>query len=335
MELTHAGEPTLIVAVEDGTQVGQVRRVAKQVAEQIGFDEADAGRVALVATELAGNVLRHAQGGEIHVAIVPGHGAMGVSVTAVDRGRGFDMTTCLPDGYSTAGSRGEGLGAIRRQSQVMDAYADHRGSVVLARMYPRGVTHADIRFGVTQQGLADEPACGDGWALAFAGDATCVALVDGLGHGHAAHVAAAACVGAYVEAPDGDPVDLMGRLGTAMAPTRGGAVVLARHAGDALRYCGIGNISGSLHDRDGSRGLASHPGIVGTAARRVQAFDFKATAGKVLLMHSDGLQSRWSLRDYPGLVTRHPAVIAALLYRDFNRGRDDVTVLAITLEDRA
>ena len=51
-------------------------------------------------------------------------------------------------------------------------------------------------------------------------------------------------------------------------------------------------------------------------------------------MHSDGLQSRWNLRDYPGLALRHPAVVAALLHRDFTRGRDDVTVLAIRLEDR-
>jgi hypothetical protein len=49
-------------------------------------------------------------------------------------------------------------------------------------------------------------------------------------------------------------------------------------------------------------------------------------------MYSDGLQSRWNLADYPGLVHCHPAVIAAVLHRDFCRGRDDVTVLVIALE---
>jgi hypothetical protein len=34
------------------------------------------------------------------------------------------------------------------------------------------------------------------------------------------------------------------------------------------------------------------------------------------------------LDDYAGLVRRHPSVIAAVLYRDFSRNRDDVTVLA-------
>ncbi|MEX1829809.1 ATP-binding protein [Luteibacter sp. CQ10] len=335
MDLIVAGQPTLIVPVEDATQIGQARRTATKAAQDAGFDEADTGRVALVTTELSTNVLRHAGRGEIHVAIVPGRDTRGVQVIAVDRGPGFDLAVCLADGHSTAGSRGEGLGAIRRQSQVMDAHADHRGSVVLSRMYPRGAAQADIRFGATQQGLAGEPICGDGWAMALSGSALGVLLVDGLGHGPAAYRAAAACVEAYVAGHDGDPVDVMVRLNAAMSGTRGGAVAVVRHAGGTLRYCGVGNIAGSLVSADASRGLASHPGIMGMATRRMQAFDFPGTTGKLLVMHSDGLQSRWSLRDYPGLANRHPAVITSVLYRDFDRGRDDVTVFAISLEDRA
>ena len=46
-------------------------------------------------------------------------------------------------------------------------------------------------------------------------------------------------------------------------------------------------------------------------------------------MHSDGLQTHWRLERYQGAGVRHPGVIAGLLYRDFNRGRDDVTVVGI------
>ena len=38
----------------------------------------------------------------------------------------------------------------------------------------------------------------------------------------------------------------------------------------------------------------------------------------VLVMHSDGLTSRWSLDAYQGLLSRHPALIAGVLYRDFS-----------------
>ena len=44
-------------------------------------------------------------------------------------------------------------------------------------------------------------------------------------------------------------------------------------------------------------------------------------------MASDGLATRWDLERYPGLLAHHPAVVAGVLYRDFGRARDDVTVV--------
>ncbi len=46
-------------------------------------------------------------------------------------------------------------------------------------------------------------------------------------------------------------------------------------------------------------------------------------------MHSDGLQTRWNLSTYPGLSRKHPTLIAAVLYRDYSRKRDDVTVVVL------
>lgn len=333
MDVIFAGSPTIVVAVEEQSQIGQARRIAAQATASAGFDEADAGRVALVTTELATNVLKHARSGEIHIAQVPGRdGTRGVEVIAVDRGPGFNLADCLPDGYSTGGTRGEGLGAVRRQAEIMDMYADHRGSVVLTRTYPRGAAKVDIPFGASEHRLPDELASGDSWGMAFRDGGACALVVDGLGHGALASDAASACVDAWAAEPFEEPTTQMARLNAAMSGTRGGAVAIARFADGALRYAGVGNISGSLQTVEGSRGLASSPGIVGAHARRAQHFDFPDVAGRLLVMHSDGLQSRWSLGDYPGLVNRHPAVVTAVLHRDFTRGRDDVTVFALRLE---
>jgi anti-sigma regulatory factor (Ser/Thr protein kinase) len=333
MGLTFVGTHTRIVPLEEPTQAGQARRVAQQAAVDAGFNETDSGRVGLVATELATNVLKHAKAGAIHVAVVPGDGTLGVEVVAVDRGPGFNLAECLADGFSTGGTRGEGLGAVSRQADVMDMYADARGSVVLARLYPKGFGKADIRFGATQQRMEGEPVCGDGWAMALRDASASFLVVDGLGHGLSAHDAAQAGTAAFAAHAFDEPVALMATLHAAMTGTRGGAAAVAQYdrALGSLRYAGIGNISGNLSTLDSSRGLASHPGIVGVQARRAQPFDFPDTAGKLMVMYSDGLMSRWSLRDYPGLASRHPAVVTALLHRDFNRGRDDVTILAVTL----
>ncbi len=63
----------------------------------------------------------------------------------------------------------------------------------------------------------------------------------------------------------------------------------------------------------------SHNGTVGAEMRKVKSLDYTCPEQALLVMHSDGLQSRWSLDPYPGLVHRHPAVIAAILYRDYCR----------------
>jgi anti-sigma regulatory factor (Ser/Thr protein kinase) len=337
MELTFTGTTTTVVPIEDETQVGQARRVAQQLAQVAGFSEADAARVALVATELSSNVFKHARGGEIHVSRVHGRDVVGIEVTAIDRGPGFDLARCLPDGYSTGGTRGEGLGAVQRQAQVLDVHADAKGAVVMARMYPKGAAQADLAYGASMHRLPDESECGDGWGLTYRDQSVCAMVVDGLGHGAAASVAAEACVRGYVANPCEEPSVLMAALNASMTGTRGGAVAVARYdrGSGALRYAGIGNIAASLQAPEGSRGLASHPGIVGLPGRPAVPFDFSSVQGRLLVMHSDGLQSRWSLSSYHGLVYRHPAVVAAVLYRDFNRGRDDTTVLAVRLEGGA
>jgi anti-sigma regulatory factor (Ser/Thr protein kinase) len=336
MDLSSTGTLTQVLAIEDLSQVGHARRTVQQLAARSGFDETDAGRAALVATELTSNVLKHATRGTLHLRLVPGRDAVGIELVAVDRGPGFDLAHCVTDGYSTGGTQGIGLGALARQAQVFDVYADGRGAVVLARLYPRGAArNVDVHFGVSQQAMAGEAACGDTWRLAIDGQRLSALMIDGLGHGQQAEHAALAGAGAFDQDPFGSPSTVLERMHQRMSGTRGGAVALAQlDVAGTLHYVGIGNIAGSLIAAESSRGLASHPGIVGGQFRKTRVFDYPDATGQLLIMHSDGLQTRWRVSDYPGLWHRHPAVIAALLQRDFCRGRDDVSVLVVALEKR-
>ncbi|MDE4539682.1 ATP-binding protein [Pseudomonas sp. ITEM 17296] len=334
MDMSLSAGLTQVLRLDDASQVGHARRVVQKLAEQQGFDAADAGRAALVATELASNVLKHAARGELHLRVLAHGDQPGIELLAVDRGHGFDLANCLVDGYSTGGTQGIGLGAVSRLAQVFDVHTDAQGAVVLARVYKQDGTPKDIRLGVSQHSLHDDPACGDTWHVTLGEQRVSALLIDGLGHGEEAERAAKAGAQAFAQSPFSAPQQLLGELHQAMAGTRGGAVAIAQYEGarDSVAFIGIGNIGATLVGGERPRGLASHPGIVGGQYRKGQVFDYAHVKGNLLIMFSDGLQSRWNLQAYPGLVLRHPAVIAAVLHRDFCRGRDDVTVLVLDLE---
>ena len=98
----------------------------------------------------------------------------------------------------------------------------------------------------------------------------------------------------------------------------------------ALLYAGVGNIAGTVLDRNGrSHGLVSNNGTVGAYMRAVRPLSCDWPAGDLLVMHSDGLKGAWSLNGYPGLQARHPAIVGAVLHRDFLRGADDATVVVL------
>jgi anti-sigma regulatory factor (Ser/Thr protein kinase) len=333
MDVRLHSDLTLVLPIEDSSQVGHARRTAQKLAEQSGFDAIDSGRVALVVTELASNILNHASNGELHLRIVSAD-VLGIEVIAIDRAQGFDLQDCLADGFSTRGTQGIGLGSILRQAQVFDVHTDNRGTVLLTRFYPRAASVKDLRVGFSQHSLYNDPACGDAWELAINDQQLSLLVIDGLGHGPDAEDAAKAGAFAFNRQPFSDPALILDDVHHDMRGSRGGAVAIAQFDSERniLRFIGIGNIGATLIGADKSRGLASHPGIVGLQYRKIRVTEYPECASQLLVMYSDGLQSRWNLRDYPGLMYRHPAIIAAVLHRDYCRGKDDVTVVVIALE---
>jgi hypothetical protein len=98
---------------------------------------------------------------------------------------------------------------------------------------------------------------------------------------------------------------------------------------DTIRFAGVGNISGVLWSAVRPQNMVSMNGSLGHGTVRVREFSYAWPPDALLILHSDGLGTRWSLDQYPGLTAKHPAIVAGVLYRDFTRGRDDVTVLVV------
>jgi len=326
---------TQCVPVTEVSQVAAARRTALQMAHRVGLSETEMGALALVVTEAASNLVKHAQAGQMLLRGLDEAEGPGVELLALDTGPGMaHVGQCLQDGYSTAGSAGTGLGAITRLATLWDLYSvPGHGTALLARVVRRAGRSAagPLAVGVVCVPHPGETVCGDAWMVVQQAQRCLVLLVDGLGHGPAAADAAHAVVQACRRHHTRTPEELLAAAHAAAQGTRGAAVGLAEinTATQVMRFSGVGNIAGMVCTATGSHGLASQNGIVGYAMHRRQAFTYPWSLDAVVVLYSDGLQTRWRLDAYPGLARRHPSLIAGVLYRDFARGRDDVTVLVV------
>jgi anti-sigma regulatory factor (Ser/Thr protein kinase) len=329
--MTDAGRPPLsseAVAVSDESQIGETRRTVAALGRRLGLGETEVGQASIVATEAAANVLRHGRGGEI---LLRGLGPVpGIELLALDRGPGIaDVTRALEDGYSTAGSNGTGLGAMRRLSSTFDLWSvPGQGTAVLMRI--GGSDLAGSRVGAVCLPHPQEQECGDVWDFEPRPNGYRLVIADGLGHGPLAREAALRVVQGATRGPESPTRALEEAARTAMG-SRGAAVAVADAdlGAGQVRYAGVGNISGILVDSARTRSMVSMSGTIGHGTPRIREFSYPIQADSVLLMFSDGLGTHWSLDAQPGLIARHPALLAGLLYRDHSRRRDDVTVVAV------
>ena len=322
--------------VRDVSQVAEARRAAVSTAQALDFSEEDAGRVAIVSTELATNLLRHGGGGVLLVGSYDDISGSGVECLALDRGAGMaDVERSSRDGHSTAGSPGTGLGAVRRGSHAIDIYsAPGLGTAVLARLArgrpDRSKPSSMPLHGAVAIPMPPEGVCGDSWCKAEDSGCATLMVADGLGHGPSAAEASHAAAQIFIKLATEPPSDILAAMHASLRATRGAAVGIARvdrGAGDIV-FAGVGNIAATLVDANqGLRRMVSNNGTIGHIAKHMRSFTYPIGACQLIVLASDGLSTNWRLDDYPGLSHRHPTLIAGVLYRDFKRGKDDVTVL--------
>jgi anti-sigma regulatory factor (Ser/Thr protein kinase) len=325
---------TIISLVGDASGVSEARRSAMGFARQNGLGQEVEARIALVATELATNILKHGGGGAVAVNRFGDAQGSGLELLALDKGPGMaDVARCLVDGFSTAGSPGTGLGAVVRNSDRHAIYSrTGLGTAVMARFLAESAEASrQPEIGAVVDTYPGESLCGDRWVVGHGRLGTTLLLVDGSGHGpHAAHAADTAAR-VFSDNIDKECVPLVEAIHRALAPTRGAALAVARVDADVglVRFVGVGNIGALLSSGGEARRMASHNGTVGHVAPRIREFTYPFTMTPMVILHSDGLSARWELGAYPGLFASHPSLVAGLLFRDHRRGRDDAAVVAM------
>jgi len=327
--------PQSLFSIGDPSHVAAARTALGDLMHSGGFDETRAGRGGLMLTEAATNILKHAGEGSMLMRSLSSDGLKGVEILALDKGPGIaDWERSSADGVSSAGTPGTGLGAMRRLSDEFDVYTRDKGGTIVRMALWSGAMKTGAgtcNVGTVCIPVKGEEVCGDSWGIATHADGVTLVVADGLGHGLQAHDASMAAVEVLMKYPADPPTRLLDTAHGALRATRGAAMAVARcdFAKREITYAGAGNISGSVAGVGQRKQMISHAGIVGHKIHSSRQLSYPWPQGALLIMHSDGLETQWNLDDYPGLAERHPALVAAVLYRDYTRGRDDVTVVVL------
>lgn len=320
--------------------MAEARRQAARFSQAAGFDAAMESKVNLIISEMATNLIKHAAGGEILLRVIENKDSQGLDILALDRGPGIaHINDCLRDGFSTAGSYGNGLGAIYRLSAYCEIYSVlNQGTAVFSRLWnkaPASFAPAPepISFGGVCVPMPGEELCGDAWAVRQLPDRIIAMMADGLGHGPYAAEASQAAVEVFNKnaARGATAGQLLSYMHSALKSTRGAVIAVAEilPASRLVRYAGVGNISGLIIHPEAGCHMVSLNGTAGGPVRKIQEFIYPWPENALLVMHSDGLATHWRLDELPVLQRKHPGLIAGILYRDYFRGRDDAGVVVI------
>jgi anti-sigma regulatory factor (Ser/Thr protein kinase) len=345
---------------------------ASDFARRLDFSELDSRSIGTVVSELATNIIKYATDGRVVIEEVDSGGRHGIQVTVSDRGPGIaNIREALQDHFSSSGTLGLGLPGVRRMVDDFDIQSEvGRGTTVVVRKWREGPSPSVRRAGLLagssasaafaergtdrgaesyaaptepgrrlQVGYVNRPCrgellSGDGVLVTELDGAALIVVVDGLGHGREANVAAKAATRLVRKEPSLDLSDLMRRVDAHLQGTVGAAVSLCTIDLDSglVRYVAVGNTVLRI-EGDRSRRIGAMTGTVGSRLKVPRVETASLASGDVLLIHTDGISERLTLEDYPQLRYQSPETVVEKILSRYGKTHDDATVLAARFED--
>lgn len=315
------------------SQIGEARRFAQRMCEILDFNEEHTGEVSIVINELGNNLVKYGITGMLTLRADRHPNQNILHIIAYDYGPGMvDVEVNMRDGYTTGTTPGTGLGAVRRLSDSFDIYSDPQGTIISSIHGSRDSNiNEEYLIGALTYPFQGEAYSGDSWAVRTTPDFTSIIASDGLGHGELAYRTSLAAIDVFLKHTDGRLDLLMMALHETLRRTRGAAIFLLHLAMDKLCFAGVGNIRAVICYPDHhTETLISQNGTAGIQVRSPKVLSHDWPRGTVLVVQSDGIQSRWDLSRYKSILLYHPNILAAALMRDYRRPKDDSMVIVVS-----
>ena len=332
------------VSIEEEPQLVKVRHEIEKLAKEIGFSEKEIGEISIVVTELAENLIKHKTvNGKIIYSPITDEKRKGIEIVSVDEGPGIaKIEAVLEDGFSTTGSLGIGLGAVKRlmteftiNSNVQKDSLGGLGTRIVTRKYlpfarePEKVNKAFTRYSVFSKSKTDETYNGDNYFLHHYEDKTMIAVIDGLGSGRMAFEASLRARQFLVENYHAPLEEIIHGIHQSLRLTRGVAISIAliSDTANTLEYVGIGNVMGRVYNSPTPLNLVNYNGTLGIALQRFKVFSYPWQVGNIIILTTDGISTKYNFDKDPSLLKQHPIIIANAIFRDFSKTHDDATIL--------
>jgi anti-sigma regulatory factor (Ser/Thr protein kinase) len=322
-------------SIEDRSYVAFVKREIHNLILQSSFSKNRIGEIDIIVAELSSNIIKHAGSGEMLYRFTNGKMSSTLELLVIDNGPGMtDVTRMMRDGVSTTSTLGHGLGSIARLSNLFQVYSMPKwGTICYARIntedqVPKAQSsYLDVRSLLTPK--KKESVCGDGFSVKRQDNLISVFFADGLGHGEHAHDAVNQAKMFFLDTQETEPVEIVKAMHASVRKTRGlvGTVAVLNTTEKMWRICGVGNIIARLYGGMMFKHYMSYNGIIGmNIPNSMKETVIEAEKNQQLIMCSDGIRSRWELTRYPSISKFDNMVLAAALYKDYNRQTDDSSI---------
>lgn len=316
----------------------RARNLASSLADDIGFEPSVRSDIGLVATELAANVIEYTTGGEFAASSITSGDRRGIRLRTTDSGPGIaSIDSAFAVGVSSGDSLGYGLAMVNHlvdTIEVVPVDGPSPGTTVLADRWlgrPDTTTGpSPFSVGAATRSMASQAVNGDTFVLERWNDSILVGVIDGLGHGPAANLAASRARD-YVESHFDQPLEsIFAGTERACTGTRGVVMGLARFDW-TVGTVTVGNV-GNITIRAAADGQSAFPvrrGVVGGRGPPptvvTEPWDETAT----MILHSDGIGG-WSWADVLDRTASPGVSIANWLVDERADPTDDATVVVVT-----
>ncbi|PBJ10091.1 SpoIIE family protein phosphatase [Flavobacterium sp. ACN6] len=323
--------------IDDRSLIAFIKREIHNLALQLGFTPHRAAETDIIVAELTSNLIKYANGGELLYRAHLENGYNEIEIYCLDKGVGFEnVAKIMNDGYSSSNTLGHGLGSIKRLSNDFQIYSmKNWGCVQYVRICEKpnlelpalqtGISHAAIAVN-----YPGEKICGDGYHIKYSTRGFQIFVGDGLGHGESAGEAIQAAIKIFKQSAETEPSAILRDIHSRVKKTRGlvGTIASVDYKSETWNICGIGNINTRIYNGLENKTYTPYNGIIGhNIPRTLNSTIVPYKRHQIIVMHSDGLRTRWNLNDMTSILKQSSSIIASALFKENVRGTDDATIL--------